>query len=94
LPYSAFVSADPGALSPVTPKTNHKLNFGVCAGAHAWRIIAMKRSQRWIQLCQAVLDEKDPDRLMDLVSELNNVLEQQEIGNRCDPGITPEARGS
>jgi hypothetical protein len=54
----------------------------------------MKRSQRWIQLCQAVLDEKDPDRLMDLVSELNNVLEQQEIGNRCDPGITPEARGS
>ena len=54
----------------------------------------MKRSQRWIQLCQAVLDEKDPDRLMDLVSELNDVLEQQEVGCRYDPGIAPEARGS
>lgn len=54
----------------------------------------MKRSQRWIQLCQAVLDEKDPDRLVDLVTELNDVLEEQEIGRRYAPGIVPEARGS
>jgi hypothetical protein len=54
----------------------------------------MKRSQRWMQLCQAVLDEKDPDRLIDLVTELNDALEQREIGNRYEPGIAPEARGS
>ena len=54
----------------------------------------MDGSQRWMQLCEAVLNERDPDRLMKLVGELNQELEQREIGSRYEPGIAPEARGS
>ncbi|HZQ68335.1 MAG TPA: hypothetical protein VFA68_07430 [Terriglobales bacterium] len=54
----------------------------------------MNGSERWKQLCEAVLNERDPEQLMKLVGELNDVLEQQEIGNRFEPGIELEARGS
>jgi len=54
----------------------------------------MNKSQRWIQLCEAVLNERDPDQLVRLVGELNDVLEQREIGSRFEPGIETEARGS
>jgi hypothetical protein len=54
----------------------------------------MNHSQHWKQLCEAVLNESDPERLIELVGELNDALEQPEIGRRYEPGIAPEARGS
>lgn len=34
--------------------------------------------QHWQELCEAIINEMDPDKLMDLVNQLNNALEQRE----------------
>ena len=35
-------------------------------------------NERWKELCQAIVDEPDSTRLMELVSKLNRVLEERE----------------
>ena len=39
--------------------------------------------ERWKELCQAIVDEPDSKRLMELVNKLNNVLEERETKFKC-----------
>ena len=36
------------------------------------------QDERWKQLCQAIVEECDSNRLMELVNQLNRVLEEKE----------------
>jgi hypothetical protein len=36
------------------------------------------RDERWRELCEAIVDEEDSNRLMELVNKLNRVLEERE----------------
>jgi hypothetical protein len=37
------------------------------------------RDERWRELCEAIVDEEDSNRLMELVNKLNRVLEEREM---------------
>ena len=34
--------------------------------------------ERWEELCRLAADERDPNRLMELIEEINRLLEQKE----------------
>ena len=34
--------------------------------------------ERWMHLCEKAVTEEDPERLMELVSEINRILEEKE----------------
>ncbi|HEX3102983.1 MAG TPA: hypothetical protein VHQ22_00940 [Terriglobales bacterium] len=36
------------------------------------------QDERWKELCQAIVEESDSNRLMELVNKLNRVLEERE----------------
>jgi hypothetical protein len=36
------------------------------------------QNERWKELCEAIVEEPDSNRLMELVSKLNRVLEERE----------------
>ena len=36
------------------------------------------QDERWKKLCEAIVDEEDSNRLMELVNKLNRVLEERE----------------
>lgn len=38
------------------------------------------QDQRWKELCQAIVEEPDSNRLMELVGKLNRILEERETG--------------
>jgi hypothetical protein len=40
--------------------------------------MAEDAQKNWQELCREAIDEKDPDKLMAIVTELNRVLEGQE----------------
>jgi hypothetical protein len=37
-----------------------------------------ERGERWLQLCAQAAEEQDPDRLMELVDEINQLLVDKE----------------
>lgn len=37
-----------------------------------------EQRERWEELCRLAADERDPDRLMELIGEINRLLEQKE----------------
>jgi hypothetical protein len=40
------------------------------------------QDERWKELCQAIVEESDSNRLMELVSKLTSVLEERETKRR------------
>jgi hypothetical protein len=36
------------------------------------------KKERWLELCALAAEEQDPQKLMELVSEINRLLEQKE----------------
>ena len=34
--------------------------------------------ERWLHLCELAANEEDPDKLVELVSEINRILEEKE----------------
>jgi len=44
-------------------------------------------NRTWQELCQAIMQEKDPIRLMDLVHELNRALEDRERHLRASESL-------
>ena len=38
-----------------------------------------ERGERWLQLCAQAAEEQDPDRLIELVREINDLLVQKEM---------------
>jgi len=41
-----------------------------------------KHDERWRELCEAIVQEPDSKRLMDLVDKLNQLLEEREATGR------------
>lgn len=41
-----------------------------------------EKTERWMELCKLVAKEQDPDRMLELIEELNELLEakQQRLG--------------
>ena len=66
--------------------------LGQCDGAHMPRVkeVAMKgeTKERWMELCALAAVEQDPLKLMELVEEINDLLEEKE--RRL--GLTPPHR--
>jgi hypothetical protein len=46
------------------------------------------QDERWRELCQAIVEESDSNRLMELVNKLNRVLEEREIQSKRSNGGT------
>lgn len=50
-----------------------------------------KKRERWEDLCAQAADEQDPEKLLELVKEINQLLEEKEqrlINLRKPPGAT------
>lgn len=41
--------------------------------------------ERWRKLCEQAAVEQDPDKLMDLIREINNLLEMKELRLQRQP---------
>ena len=37
-----------------------------------------EKKEKWMQLCEHAANEQDPDKLMELVREINRLLEEKE----------------
>jgi hypothetical protein len=54
----------------------------------------MDRREYWRELCEQVKSERDPDRLMQLVEQLNRALEERETEHRFRLGPEPASLDS
>jgi len=50
------------------------------------------RQTNWRELCEAIIEEKDPDRLISLVRQLNQALEERETELRHGPDADKSAK--
>jgi hypothetical protein len=48
---------------------------------------------RWRELCQAIVEEPDSNRLMELVNKLNRVLEERETDFKLRLGAARQSKG-
>jgi hypothetical protein len=46
----------------------------------------MTDGEKWKELCAKAAAEKDPQRLLELVEEINRILEEQENTRKNRPG--------
>jgi hypothetical protein len=37
-----------------------------------------ENEERWMQLCQKAIEERDPDKLMQIMEQINRMLEEKE----------------
>lgn len=49
-----------------------------CLGRRETPMTSSAQDERWKELCQAIVEESNSDRLMELVAKLNNILEERE----------------
>jgi hypothetical protein len=42
-----------------------------------WKEVMDNAKDAWAQLCQRASKEQDPDKLLQLILEINNILEEQ-----------------
>jgi hypothetical protein len=47
----------------------------------------MQDKERWMELCEQASKEPDPERLLELVQQVNALLEEQETRLNVVPGI-------
>jgi hypothetical protein len=54
-----------------------------------------EKKERWMELCAQAAVEQDPEKLMELVREINNLLEEKErrLGIMPPLGVTPPKTG-
>ncbi len=50
------------------------------------------KDKDWRELCKAAANEPDPDKLMDLIVELNKVLDERETKRKTQEDIDCAAR--
>jgi hypothetical protein len=43
-----------------------------------------ERKEYWMHLCEQAANEQDPDKLMELVKEINRLLEEKELRLKRD----------
>jgi hypothetical protein len=53
----------------------------------------MKDKERWMELCEQASKEPDPERLLELVRQVNTLLEEKETRSRVPPGMRSETEG-
>jgi hypothetical protein len=53
---------------------------GFCIGYFGRRRLPLKgeKRERWEELCKQAADEQDPEKLIDLVQEINQLLDEKE----------------
>lgn len=49
-----------------------------------------KREQRWRELCALAAVEQDPEKLMQLVTEITRLLGEEQEGAKASPSAKPE----
>jgi hypothetical protein len=49
-----------------------------------------KREQRWRELCAQAAVEQDPEKLMQLVTEITRLLGEQQEGRKANPLAKPK----
>jgi hypothetical protein len=49
-----------------------------------------KREQRWRELCAQAAVEQDPEKLMQLVTEITRLLGGQQEGRKANPSAKPK----
>ena len=50
----------------------------------------MQDKERWMQLCEQASKEPDPERLLELVQQVNALLEERDTQLNVVPGIRGE----
>lgn len=50
----------------------------MCASRARPKRMQGEERERWEQLCRLAADEQDPNRLMELIEEINRLLEEKE----------------
>lgn len=51
-----------------------------------------EQKERWMQLCEKAATEQDPEKLMELIAEINRLLEAKERRLRSNTAA-PESHG-
>jgi len=51
-------------------------------------VLADKKKEEWLQLCEQAVDEQDPQKLMALIAEITRLLEAKE--RRLRGNIEPQ----
>jgi hypothetical protein len=42
-------------------------------------VVVQDTTERWKQLCAEAADEKDPDRFLELIKQINDILEEKRL---------------
>ena len=50
-----------------------------------------EQRERWLQLCEQAATEQDPEKLMELIAEINRLLEAKERRLRQNPPVPKPA---
>jgi hypothetical protein len=50
-----------------------------------------ERKEQWMRLCEQAATEQDPDKLMELVREINRLLEEKEQRLKRESTANPSA---
>jgi len=55
-----------------------------------------RNDERWKSLCEQASQEKDPERLMELVNQINRILGEKDSGTPATdvPAMTPKAENA
>ncbi|MGA7399284.1 MAG: hypothetical protein WCC99_02530 [Candidatus Sulfotelmatobacter sp.] len=56
--------------------------------------MAEERGKSWKQLCSAAIEAEDPDKLLEIIHELNHVLKRQEQVRRDTCGASNNKGGA
>jgi hypothetical protein len=58
--------------------------------------LTARNDERWKSLCEQASQEKDPNRLMELVNQINNILSENDSGGSATdvPAMTPKAENA
>ena len=53
----------------------------------------MQDKERWMELCEQASKEPDPERLLELVQQVNALLEEKETRLSASPGMQTKIEG-
>lgn len=56
------------------------------------RTLQGKNKERWMELCEKAANEQDPEKLMVLVKEINDLLEAKESRLRGESQTAPHSQ--
>ena len=71
------------------PNIHGSIGFGITIAFSPF--FMRDKTERWFQLCEQAATEQDPQKLLELVKEINELLEAKErrLNQQRDPGKSP-----